>query len=309
MDERMNRPVVTVILATYNGELFLPEQLESLATQSRMPDRIVLRDDGSVDRSVEIVKAWADQNGVALQQVNGPRLGPARSFLRALQVAQPADIFLFCDQDDVWQPYKIERALDHLPWGGGVAPTLYATQLEVVDEQLNFLRLSSVPKCLSFGSAVCESLLTGCTMAFNAGFRELLVRVLPEHAAMHDWWCYLLATSAIGSVLCFDSTPTVRYRQHSGNALGAGPIGWRALRARGQRFFRRDSNMRSMQLQEFAKLYESDLAPNALRILSQLLDAKCGLGPRVRATFTAPIRRQTVLATLTTRVALLTNRF
>lgn len=146
-------------------------------------------------------------------------------------------------------------------------------------------------------------------MAFNAGFRELLVRVLPEHAAMHDWWCYLLATSAIGSVLCFDSIPTVRYRQHSNNALGAGPVGWRALRARGQRFFRRDSNMRSMQLQEFAKLYESDLAPNALRILSQLLDAKCGLGPRVRATFTAPIRRQTVLATLTTRVALLTNRF
>jgi glycosyltransferase involved in cell wall biosynthesis len=302
-------PIVTVVLATYNGERFLPEQLESLAAQSRRPDRLVLRDDGSIDHSVEIVRAWTHRYGVAFQQVTGSRLGPARSFLRALQAAEPADIFLFCDQDDVWQPYKIERALDHLPWGDGVAPALCATRLEVVDEQLNLLRLSTLPKGLSFASATCESLLTGCTMAFNAAFRELLVRALPEHVAMHDWWCYLLATSATGAALHFDSTPTVRYRQHGGNALGAGPIGWPALRARGLRFFRRDSNMRSRQLQEFAKLHGSDLAPDASGILSQLLAAKCGLVPRVRAAFKAPIRRQTLLATLTTRLALLTNRF
>ncbi|WP_173025676.1 glycosyltransferase family 2 protein [Acidovorax sp. SRB_14] len=309
MNIKMNYPIVTVVLATYNGEFFLPEQLESLAAQSRRPDRLVLRDDGSTDRSVELVQAWADRNGVALQQVRGPRLGPARSFMKALQMAEPADIFLFCDQDDVWQPYKIERALNLVPWGDDVAPTLCATRLEIVDEQLNPLRLSFLPTDLSFSSAACESLLTGCTMAFNAAFRELLVHALPEHAPMHDWWCYLLATSANGAALHFDPTPTVLYRQHGGNALGAGPVGWSALRARGLRFFGRNSTMRSRQLQEFAKLHGSALTPEAAAILCQLLAAKRGLMPRLRAAFTTPIRRQTFLATLTTRLALLTNRF
>jgi glycosyltransferase involved in cell wall biosynthesis len=309
MNNQKNCPIVTVVLATYNGGRFLPEQLESLAAQSCRPNRLVLRDDGSTDHSVEIVQAWADQNGVALQQITGLRLGPARSFLQALKAAQPADIFLFCDQDDVWQPDKIERALNLLPWGDGVAPTLCATRLEVVDEQLNLLRLSPLPKGLSFASASCESLLTGCTMAFNAAFRELLVGALPDNAAMHDWWCYLLATSANGAALRFDPTPTVRYRQHGGNALGAGPIGWPALRARGLRFFKRDSSMRSRQLREFEKLHGSALAPQASAILNQLLAAKHGLVPRLQAAFTTPIRRQTILSTLTTRLALLTNRF
>lgn len=309
MNEHMNRPIVTVVLATYNGERFLPAQLESLAAQSRRPDRLVLRDDGSTDQSVELVRAWADRQGVALQQVIGPRLGPARSFLKALQAAEPADIFLFCDQDDVWQPYKIVRALNLVPWGEDVVPTLCATRLEVVDEQLNPLRLSSLPTGLSFSSATCESLLTGCTMAFNAAFRDLLVSSLPEHAAMHDWWCYLLATGANGAALRFDPTPTVLYRQHGGNTLGAGPVGTSALRARGLRFIGRDSAMRSRQLQEFAKLHGSALAPQASVILYPLLAAKHGLVPRLRAAFTAPIRRQTFLATLTTRLALLTNRF
>lgn len=305
----MSHPIVTVILATYNGERFLPEQLESLAAQSRKPDRLVLRDDGSTDRSVELVQAWADRSGVTLQQIMGRRLGPARSFLTALQAADQADIFLFCDQDDVWQPFKIARALEYVPWAKGAVPSLCATRLEVVDEQLKALRLSPLPKNLSFSSAVCESLLTGCTMAFNAPFRELLVRALPEQAGMHDWWCYLLATGANGATLYFDPTPTVLYRQHGGNALGAGPRGWRALLARWQRFFGRDSVMRSRQLQEFAKLHETVLSPQASDILRQVLDAKRGLGPRLWAALTAPIHRQTILSTLTTRLALLTNRF
>ena len=309
MTEPKSRPIVSVILATYNGERFLSEQLESLTLQTRCPDRLVLRDDGSTDHSVELVRVWADRNGVALQQVTGPRLGPTRSFLTALRVAEPADLYLFCDQDDVWQPCKIDRALNLVPWGDDVAPTLCATRLEVVDERLNPLRLSSLPTGLSFSSAACESLLTGCTMAFNATFRELVVRALPEQAQMHDWWCYLLSTGANGATLHFDPIPTVLYRQHGGNALGAGPVGWSALRARVLRFVGRNSAVRSRQLQEFAMLHGAGLTPEASEILCQLLAAKHGLIPRLRAVFTTPIRRQTAFATLTTRLALLTNRF
>lgn len=305
----MKHPIVTVVLASYNGERFLPEQLDSLSAQSCRPDRLVLRDDGSTDRSVELVCAWAERNGVALQQLSGPRLGPAGSFLKALQLAEPADIYLFCDQDDVWQPNKIERALKLIPWGDGVAPALCATRLEVVDQQLNPLRLSPLPKNISFESASCESLLTGCTMAFNAAFRELLICSLPEHAAMHDWWCYLLASSARDATLHFDPTPTVLYRQHGGNALGAGPVGWAALCARARRFISPDSAMRSRQLQEFSKLHGSALSPQASVILLQLLAARHDFWTRLRVAIMVPIRRQTIFSTLTTRLALLINRF
>lgn len=309
VNKRNSRPIVTVVLATYNGERFLPDQLESLAAQYRRPDRLVLRDDGSDDRSVELVRNWADRHGVTLQQVAGSRLGPSRSFLQALQLAQPADIFLFCDQDDVWLPHKIERALDFVPWGEGAEPTLCATRLEVVDERLKHLRLTQLPHHLSFASATCESMLTGCTMAFNAAFRQRLVRFLPENAVMHDWWCYLLATGADSATLHFDPTPTVLYRQHGGNALGAGPTGLSAALARLRRFAGRDALMRSRQLRELGHLHGIDLSPQASALLQQLLAAKCGLWPRLRATFTAPIHRQTVIATWTTRFALLVNRF
>ena len=309
MTDGMNRPIVTIILATYNGERFLLEQLESLSRQSRRPDRLVLRDDGSTDHSVEIVRAWADQNNIVLQEVIGPRLGPGRSFLKALQTAEPADIYLFCDQDDVWQSCKIERALGLVPWGNCALPALCATRLEVVDAQLNFLSLSRSPKNLSFSSATCESLLTGCTMAFNAAFRRHLVHTLPQDAVMHDWWCYLVATGIKGATLNFDLMPTVRYRQHGGNVLGAGSVGWSALRTQGLRFIGRDSAVRSKQLQEFAKIYAFSLEPQAEAILSKLLSAKCGFVPRLYAALTVPIRRQTFFAALTTRLALLTNRF
>lgn len=302
-------PIVTVILATYNGERFLSEQLASLAAQTHRPDRLVLRDDGSSDRSGEIVRTWTQHAGVDLHEVFGPRLGPARSFLTALQACGPADMYLFCDQDDVWKPDKIERALRLVPWGREAPPALCATRLEVVDAQLNFLRLSALPKQLSFSSASCESLLTGCTMAFNRAFRDLLVRALPEQAAMHDWWCYLLASGARGAELYFDAAPTVLYRQHGTNALGAGPVGWSALRARVRRFAGRDSSMRSRQLQEFSRVHGPVLAPHALAVLEPLLAAKRGWGPRLRAAITAPIQRQTFISTLTTRLALLTNRF
>ena len=303
------RPLVTVVLATYNGERFLPEQLASLAAQTHPPERLVLRDDGSSDGSVQIVRAWAQHAGVALQEVGGPRLGPARSFLTALQAAEPADLYLFCDQDDVWKSDKIERALGLVPWGDSAPPALCATRLEVVDAQLGFLRLSALPEGLSFASACCESLLTGCTMAFNRAFRDLLVRALPEQAAMHDWWCYLLASGAQGAMLYFDPTPTVLYRQHGANTLGAGPVGWSALRARLRRFAGPDSAMRSRQLHELARLHGAALAPHACAVLNPLLAAKRGWAGRWRAALTAPIRRQSLLATLTTRLSLLANRF
>ena len=302
----MTAPKVTVVLSTYNGSQYLPEQLASLNEQARRPDSLVLRDDGSTDDSVCIVREWSAVTGVQLQEVAGERLGPARSFLTAALNAAPADVYMFCDQDDIWLPDKISRAVDRLPFGPGAPPSLLATRLAVVAADLTPISLSNVPKRLTFSSAVCESMLTGCTIAFNAAFRDLLGGRVPENVVMHDWWCYLLATGA--AQLVFDCKPTLLYRQHGSNALGHRPDGLSLMFARVARFVGPHSSVRSRQLAEFADLYMTQLKPGPAQILQTLLRAPSSFAGRLAAA-AAPIERQTLALTLTTRVALLMNRF
>jgi glycosyltransferase involved in cell wall biosynthesis len=231
MNNKKFGPIVTVILATYNGSRYLPAQLESLARQTVRPSRIVVRDDGSVDDSLALVKQWAGHQRIACQVIIGPNLGPARSFLTASAQAKDSDYYFFCDQDDVWLEDKIERAVTSLSAEQG-KPMLYASRLQVVDQKLQPLRQSELPAHLSFSSAAYESLLTGCTMGFNNEFRKLLLTPLPRFVLMHDWWCYLLATGVEGAGLVYDGRPTILYRQHATNAVGAGPIGFKALKTR-----------------------------------------------------------------------------
>lgn len=305
----MSESLVTVILATYNGAHFISDQLASLSKQSRRPDRLVLRDDGSTDGCVQIVQEWARAEQIELQIVEATeRLGPARAFLAALQAAPSADVYLFCDQDDVWLPHKIERMVDLLACTDPTLPHLIATRLLIVDNRLTPLRLSSIPNHLSFNSAVCESVLTGCTMAFNNSLRTLLIRELPRQLAMHDWWCYLLASGA-GRV-SFDAEPSVMYRQHSQNSIGAEPQGVAGARNRLNRFFSSNTpKVRSQQLLEFARLHEKDLLPNAADFLAQFMIANRSIAGRWRAALTLRLKRQKAFDQLTTRISILTNRF
>lgn len=304
----MHKPLVTVLLATYNGSRYLPEQLRSLAEQHRRPDRLVVRDDGSRDSSIEIVKAWGIASRIEVQVVEShERLGPALSFLAAIRAAQPSDVYLFCDQDDFWLPEKIERAVVALAALSENTPHLHATRLHVVDEHLQPMRQSPVPHALSFASAACESVLTGCTMAFNSALAQLLRGEPPQFLVMHDWWCYLLA-SGTGRVT-FDERPSLLYRQHGNNTLGAGPRGLHKLRAQLATFLGVKSTQRSRQLAELQRLHCDALSPAASKLLTQLTSGRQRPFERIGAALCAPIRRQSALSTLSTRISLLTNRF
>jgi glycosyltransferase involved in cell wall biosynthesis len=293
-------------LATFNGQLYLPELLQSLASQTCRPSKVVLRDDGSSDDSVEIVKRWATAENIPLQTLLGERLGPAQSFLRALEAAEATDIYLFADQDDVWLPMKIERALGHIHYGTSAPPTLYASRLAVVDEQLHFIKFTQHPNELSFNSATCENVLTGCTMAFNSAFRSIILQKLPKQIAMHDWWLYLLATAT--ATLLFDDTPTILYRQHSQNIVGIESTGLFNFQERINRF-RKNKSIRSNHLRELLSTHENMLNPRALELTNNLLNAQTKMSARFFTALTARIKRQTILSQVFTRFAILINRF
>ncbi len=215
-------PRVVVLMSTYQGERFVVAQLESILSQLPANGRVLVRDDGSRDRTVSQIEGLADSRVTVMR---GENLGFAASFLTLLSHA-PADaaMVMFSDQDDVWLPGKVSRAWQHLE-KLGAGPALYGSAQMLVDEALRPLhRTRPWPRGPSLASALTENIITGCTAALNQPAVALLQRAgVPAGVRLHDWWLYLVV-SAFGKVV-FDDEPTLLYRQHGGNQIGHG-AGW-----------------------------------------------------------------------------------
>jgi glycosyltransferase involved in cell wall biosynthesis len=230
---------VVIVLSTYNGERFLPEQLESLLAQSHQNWVLHWRDDGSSDGTVALMERFTRRAGesrcVHLCEPAG-RMGPTGSFLALLRAVHgalhPGDVLAFADQDDVWLPEKLERgvlALSTVPDG---VPGLYCARQILVDARLHRIGLSvPVAAPCGFPAALAQNVATGCTLMLNRAAARLVAASRPAPPTLHDWWCYLLVTAA-GGQLVQDSEPVILYRQHRRNVVGAPTsMGRRALAA------------------------------------------------------------------------------
>ena len=292
---------VTILLATFDGGAFLGEQLASLAAQTSADWTLLWRDDGSSDNSVAILEAFARDHPGRVRRVAGPggRIGVAASY-HALAVAAPADSHLaFCDQDDVWLPEKTARALAALRALPPTRPALYCSRQVLVDARLDRLGTSiALPRrpgmAADFGLALAGNLATGCTIVLNPAAAALFRAAPPPEGALHDWWSYLLVTGAGGAVIA-DPEPTLLYRQHGGNLVGAPQTRWRRARAalrRGPGAF-----MAVFRGHLAALAARPDLlSPRAAGMVSELHRAMAGPWPgRLRAVHRHGLRRQTWL--------------
>jgi glycosyltransferase involved in cell wall biosynthesis len=254
-------------MSTYNGERFLRAQLDSLFLASHPGLTLHVRDDGSTDRTLDILRTYMAASG-AMSLEMGSNIGPAQSFLRLLHAAEPnQDAYLFCDQDDVWNPEKIPVALDALSSVGQCIPAMYFSRVAYIDDGGTHLGVSHAPKCLGLGNALVENVAQGCTIALNSAAREVICRARPEHQIMHDWWCYLLL-SVFGRLL-YDPVPRIKYRLHGRNATVTRPTRLTQFVAdvRRRLFQSYDTQMRSLQAAEFWRLYGESIRDDADRHL------------------------------------------
>lgn len=262
---------VVVLMSTWQGERFVEEQLRSILDQLPAEGQIIVRDDGSTDGVVARIEALADAR---VTVVRGTNLGFARSYLSLLDaVPDDADVIMLSDQDDVWLPGKIARAVSSLaPMGD--RPALYCSRLQLVNEALRPLGLSPAwPRPPSFRNALTENIAVGCTCAVNrAGL--LLARRTGDVRLVrfHDWWLYLVL-SAFGEVIA-DPEPTILYRQHAGNAVGA-RSGWSRYVA-GARLLGERNWVHAMfgQIENFRRVHADSLAPEDRQILDRYFDAR-----------------------------------
>ena len=303
---------VAVLLGLYNGSATLTAQIESLVGQTHRNWSLIVSDDGSTDDSIaRLARLASSMPRNATHLIRGPGTGFAQNFLTLARAAGPMVPYAaFCDQDDVWLPQKLSRALDQLKSIPPGRPALYAARTVICDEDLRPLRRSPLfEKPPAFANALVQSIGGGNTMMLNRAALDIL-QAASLHAkgiVAHDWWVYQVVTGA-GGIAIYDPEPSVLYRQHGSNLVGANDTVrasvQRAVQVMRGRFGQwNDSNIAAL---EAAAHF---LTPEARKTLSLFREVReASLGHRMKALRRSGLYRQTRRGNLALWVAALTRR-
>lgn len=225
----VNKKRIAILLGVYNGGKYLAEQLDSLLAQTNDDWTIYIRDDGSSDNSVDLISNYHNKYQDLISVINDDR-GNLKSRDNFFQLLNSVDseYYMFCDQDDVWLPEKIQLTFDKMKFNeihNASKPIVIFTDLKIVDNSLNLISTSfwrhskinpEILKDFKFLS-VCNA-VTGCTMMINKEAYNNSLPVLPE-SLMHDCWISL-KTIANNGIIDFVKEPTILYRQHDNNVIG-----------------------------------------------------------------------------------------
>jgi len=302
---RTNVDVVQVVLSAYNGELYLPALLESVLEQDHRSCRLLVRDDGSTDRTRELLSRCESLPGVRV--IYGEHVGVVRSFFALLREVDPdVEFFALCDQDDVWKEDKLSRAVAELtPFTAAGTPALYCSDQVLVDEELRPLRVyGKVRPRPSFENALVQNIAPGCTMVFNRLAHQHIVKAFPRVVRMHDWWIYQVI-AGVGEVV-YDDHPTLLYRQQPANVVGGAATPFTRWSRRLRRFLRtRNRHIITQQARELLRIHGASLEPRKRAMLERFVSRKRSFGARIHYALTTELRRQTLLENLVLRLLIL----
>lgn len=220
--------MVEIIMASYNGEKYIKEQLDSIFLGNGQEFFLHVYDDGSTDSTREILMEYKREYPYRLiLHFNRENKGVFRNFMEGFMNTK-SDYVMFADQDDVWLPGKLERTLKYMEYceekRGRDCPITVFTDAYVVNSNLqkiapSFQQMSKYrTKRRSLSGLLMENKLMGCTMMMNKKVREY-IKVLPQNARMHDWWIGLV-TAAFGYI-GYLNEPSLLYRQHGNNDVGS----------------------------------------------------------------------------------------
>ena len=212
---------ILVLMATYNGEKYLEEQLESILNQDSVQIKILVRDDGSNDRTQNILNKY--QEAGKIQWYIGKHLNAAKGYFDLMKVStfHNADYLAFADQDDVWDTDKLSTAVNQLETIKSETMKLYYCGQRLVDGDLKFIANHELNRERSLKTRFILSDFAGCTGVFNTKLRDAVLEYEPSYILMHDTWI-LKVCLALGGEVIVDSEPHMNYRQHGGNTVGLG---------------------------------------------------------------------------------------
>ncbi|WP_334263626.1 glycosyltransferase family 2 protein [Lactiplantibacillus plantarum] len=215
---------VAILMSTYNGMDYLREQIESIRSQTYKQWNLYIRDDGSSDNTIDLIKTFVHQDARIhfINADNQVNRGVKRSFLNLLSSVK-ADFYMFCDQDDYWLPNKVKVTLDAMISDYHNKPRLVFTNMNLVDFNLKVLEKASLSAVnISYWTSkdqlMFDNIVTGCTVMINNQLKQYVFPISAKKIVMHDWYIAQLA-SQLGDIQ-YVTDPTILYRQHESNQVG-----------------------------------------------------------------------------------------
>lgn len=302
----MNKEKVAVLMSTYNGEKYVKEQLESIFKQTYSNIEVYVRDDGSTDNTVNILKAYEKENKIKLHV--GKNVGFIKSFLELLTYCKDAEYYAFCDQDDIWFNDKIERAVKKINEKNSNIPILYFADYDYYDGNMNFLAHSkSHLKGPSFRNCLVDCISLGINSVLNKNARDTIVKDIPENSCGHDWWAYMVC-QGLGNVI-YDKTSTLKYRRHNKNVSPGGKKFIQFQIWRIKKFFINDyfSNVRH-QIMEYNNLYYDKLKEKDKKIIKLFINKKYNFFTQMKKVFYPKMFRQKISDEIMLRVIFLIGK-
>ena len=280
--------MVDILLASYNGEKYIEEQMASIAAQTYSQWKLFVCDDRSQDDTVAKAERFAqaynqnhsenDIKKITIKVNDKACGGAAANFFNMLSLST-SEYIMFCDQDDMWKADKVEKTLKRMrhlerKYGSHV-PLLVYTDLAVVDENLkmiapSFIKYMNIPPKITLSRLLLQNSVTGCTVMMNRTLCQLLCKATEfKKIAMHDHFAAL--TAQVFGKISFLPEATLSYRQHGNNSVGASDA--RSLSylykryRRGKKQFRQDMYVYMIQAGYFYELYHDRITDPKTRDL------------------------------------------
>lgn len=290
---------VAVLISTYNGEKYLKEQLDSILKQTYKNIEIVIRDDGSNDSTLEIIKKYQEKySNIILKE--GTNIGFLKSFFKLLELAN-ADYYAYCDQDDVWIENKIELAVKELNKLDNSKPNMVFGNSDYYDENMNFLGKGEEHRTFSFKNSMYECVAQGMTMTINEVAKNFIVQNIPEKCLFHDWWTYMVC-SGMGNV-AYNDEVVVKYRRFQKNATAEGQNAFKVLLWRIEKLFT-DNGMKDIKIQqlEYKKMFYDKMSEENKAFLDTFVQEKYNFFKALKKAFYPQKLRRKLVDDLMVRI-------
>ena len=248
---------IAILMSTYNGEKYLEDQIKSLKSQTWKKWDLYVRDDGSSDHTLKIIKNLAQKDKrIHFISDSEEHLRPMKSFIKLLGEVS-ADYYFFCDQDDYWLPNKLELMLAEIESKNNTIPQLVYCGLKCVDKNLKPIvnDFENLLGKVNGKSRFIGNDMPGCVMLFNKKLRDLAIKYTTsyENIVMHDWWIALVAQT-FGDITFFDKK-LILYRQHGDNSIGAGINGGIIKKTFHKDVLKKQMNLVKITYQQSEKFY------------------------------------------------------
>lgn len=296
-ENQRNEVRIAVLLSSYNGEKYIVEQIESILNQQLKNAllHIYVRDDGSTDRTVELVKNMAEAD----ERIHircGQNIGSNASYFTLIHEVSGYDFYAFSDQDDVWDEDKIQTAVDQL-MASGKRCVLYGSPSRLTNEALEPYGLTqTMRRPITLYNSLIQNFLPGHSQVMDDALLKVLAKI-NNYEGIHVYDSFITNMAVIHGSVLFDNTPHTRYRQHQNNQIGFGDQGSGWIINRLKRIKKNESHLYARQIAFIRNGQDAYLSPDEKNEIDQFL-SEGGFLTRLGYVLRSKLFRQRKLETL-----------